>query len=305
MNTTQSTTVQDARHVPLTGVDRLRQDAAQAAQVRALTTHPDVVALRTERVRTQVDTLIWVGLLLGLAFTMVNVQTFAAQGAVVGSLPWCAAWLLDPMVSLVLVAVLRAEQVTARYQVQTGPWVRRTKVFAFAATYAMNTWQSWQALHPAGIVLHSVPPVLVYCAAETGPVLRDRLTEAVSRAATMATTATTVPLVEPTPPITTTATEPVRKPRPATRTTSTRSQSARSTAGRKFLADYVADARRHLTPGTEITPAWVREVLPDCARGTSKNVADALNTERATTPTANTQTTEITTEITDLQGRAA
>ena len=35
----------------------------------------------------------------------------------------------------------------------------------------------------AGIVLHSVPPVMVYLAAETGPILRDRLTEAVIRAA--------------------------------------------------------------------------------------------------------------------------
>src|SRR5881398_935018 len=93
------------------------------------------------------------------------------RGAVFGSLPWCSAWLLDPMVSLVLIAVLRAEQVTARYQVQTGVWVRRTKVFAFAATYVMNTWQSWTALDVAGIVLHSVPPILVYLAAETGPVL--------------------------------------------------------------------------------------------------------------------------------------
>jgi hypothetical protein len=30
----------------------------------------------------------------------------------------------------------------------------------------------------------------------------------------------------------------------------------------------------------EITPAWVRGVLPDCPRSTSKNVADALNAGR-------------------------
>src|SRR4051812_39450292 len=46
---------------------------------------------------------------------MVNAQSFAAAGAPVWSLGWCAAWLLDPMVSVVLVAVLRAEQVTAHY----------------------------------------------------------------------------------------------------------------------------------------------------------------------------------------------
>jgi hypothetical protein len=165
------------------GVDKLRESAASASQVRALSTHPDVIALRVESIRTQVDVLMWVGIVLGLAFTMVNVQAFAAAGAATWSLPWLAAWLLDPMVSLVLIAVLRAEQITARYQVsdQTG-WLSRTKLFAFAATYAMNTWHSFTDLHLAGIVLHSVPPLLVFCAAETAPVLRDRLTEAVLRA---------------------------------------------------------------------------------------------------------------------------
>src|SRR4051794_39383177 len=99
------------------GVERLRTAAAEASQVRALSTHPDVVALRVESVRTQVDRCMWVGIVLGLAFTMVNVQAFAAQGAAQWSMPWFAAWLLDPMVSLVLIAVLRAEQITARYQV--------------------------------------------------------------------------------------------------------------------------------------------------------------------------------------------
>ena len=62
----------------------------------------------------------WAGIVLGLCFTMTNVQTFAAAGAPVGSLAWWSAWLLDPMVSLVLLAVLRAEQVTTRYQVTPG-----------------------------------------------------------------------------------------------------------------------------------------------------------------------------------------
>src|ERR1043165_1400159 len=102
---------------PMSKVDRLRGSAAEAAQGRELTTHPDVIALRVEKIRGQVDALIWTGMLLGLAFTMVNVQAFAAQEAAVFTLAWIAAWLLDPMVSLVLIAVLRAEQVTARYQV--------------------------------------------------------------------------------------------------------------------------------------------------------------------------------------------
>ena len=147
-----------------------------------------MVALRVERIRSQVDRLCWAGIVLGLAFTMTNVQTFAAAGSPAWSLPWLAAWLLDPTVSVVLLAILRAEQVTARYQVQTGPWVRRAKWFTLAATYVMNTWASYAAGSLAGIVLHSVPPLVVFVAAEAVTDLRDKLTEAVNAAFTEAVT---------------------------------------------------------------------------------------------------------------------
>jgi hypothetical protein len=278
---------------PLSKVDRLRSDAAQAAQVRALTTHPDVIALRVERIRSQVDALIWAGMLLGLAFTMVNVQEFAAKGAVVFSLAWIAAWLLDPMVSLVLIAVLRAEQVTARYQVETGVWVRRTKVFAFAATYTMNTWKAWAALDVSGIVLHSVPPVLVYMAAEVGPILRDRLTEAVLRAAEMAATnrpATpqTASVTRPAPDVHEPQDTPVHEPavmvvhEPArpTRTNSSKPRSRKAPVKRRrvLYGEYLDMARTKLTPGVTPTPKWVQEVT-GCSAGTSVRVARDLRAE--------------------------
>ncbi|MFI5605934.1 hypothetical protein [Amycolatopsis sp. NPDC051903] len=284
----------DARHVPLTDADKLAQDAATAAQVRRLANHPDVVALRVEKVRTQVDAVIWLGIFLGLAFTMVNVQQFAAAGAPVWSLGWFAGWLLDPMVSLVLVAVLRAEQITARYQVSTGVWAHRTKWFAFLATYVMNTWESWTRFDVAGVALHSVPPVLVFLAAETAPVLRDKLTEAVLAAAGHAHAGIAVADVDqPAPVEATTPVEAAPEPadaepvevKPAQPRKPARKTTKAKPAARKLLADYVADARAAWTPGTEITPAWVRSVT-DCARGTSSNVAAALAAELADTDTA-------------------
>jgi hypothetical protein len=236
---------QDARHVPLTRAQRLAQDAAEAAELRAYQTDPDVIALRVERVRSQVDRLCWAGIVCGLAFTMTNVQTFAAAGSPARSLPWLAAWLLDPTVSVVLLAILRAEQVTARYQVRTGPWVRRAKWFTLAATYVMNTWASFAAGSLSGIVLHSVPPLVVFVAAEAVTDLRDKLTEAVNAAFTEAVQRTV-------------------HERP--RTT------------RRSFADYLADARRAWTPETEVTPAWVREVT-SCSRGLSSRVAAALAEE--------------------------
>jgi len=249
---------QDARHIPLTRAQKLAQDAAEAAEVRAYQTHPDVIALRVERVRAQVDRLCWVGIVLGLAFTMTNVQTFAAAGSPMWSLPWLAAWLLDPTVSVVLLAILRAEQVTARYQVHTGPWVRRAKWFTLAATYVMNVWASFAAGSLAGIVLHSVPPLVVFVAAEAVTDLRDKLTEAVHVAFTEAAAREHPPVHE--------------RPRPARR---------RSTAEprqRKSFEDYSAEARRAWTPDVVVTPAWVRQVT-SCSRGLSSRVAAALTAE--------------------------
>jgi hypothetical protein len=310
---TTATIAQDARHVPLSTADKLAQDAAEASRIRELSTHPDVIALRTEKVRSQVDGLMWTGLLLGLAFTMVNVQTFAAAGAAVWSLPWCAAWLLDPMVSLVLVAVLRAEQVTARYQVEMrtatlGPWVARTKLFAFLATYVMNTWQSWQHLHVAGIVLHSVPPVMVYLAAETGPILRDRLTEAVTRAARP--DGTVKPLDATPNTVQSVSVDPVAsaadRPAPRARKASSRKAASKPRTSREEYLNRVRPAWR---PGTVVTPAWVRQVEPDISRGTSKVVSDLLNAELATAhittaPVADTSA-DTDTESSTEQGRAA
>jgi hypothetical protein len=249
---------EDARQIPLSRAQKLAQDAAEAAEVRAYQTHPDVIALRVERVRAQVDRLCWVGIVLGLAFTMTNVQTFAAAGSPTWSLPWLAAWLLDPTVSVVLLAILRAEQVTARYQVHTGPWVRRAKWFTLAATYVMNVWASFAAGSVAGIVLHSVPPLVVFVAAEAVTDLRDKLTEAVHVAFTEAAERAHPPVHE--------------QPRPARRRQAPKSRRRRS------FEDYCAEARRAWTPDVMVTPAWVRQVT-SCSRGLSSRVAAALTAE--------------------------
>jgi hypothetical protein len=63
----------------------------------------------------------------------------------------------------------------------------------------MNTWQAWVAMDPAKILLHSVPPLVVVCAAEGLTDLRHRITEAVTKAVEGAsdTAADTVPSTVP------------------------------------------------------------------------------------------------------------
>lgn len=256
----------DAQYVPLTEAQRLAQDAAKAAEIRRYATHPDVIALRVERVRSQVDRLCWVGIVLGLAFTMTNVQGFATGGARPWSLPWLAAWLLDPTVSLVLVAILRAEQVTARYQVHMGRYVRVAKWLTLGSTYIMNTWASWAAGSVAGVVLHSVPPLVVFAAAEAVTDLRYKLTEAATAAFTEAST-DAVPE------------SPGCADRSAVHGRAQRRQrSDREEPRRKLFADYLTEAREAWTSDVVITPAWVRDVTA-CSRGLSSRLAAVLVSE--------------------------
>ncbi|MGW4469647.1 hypothetical protein ACWENQ_08240 [Nonomuraea sp. NPDC004354] len=166
----------------LTAAEKLAAAAQAAADVRAYDTNPDVIAYRIERMRARVDRLMWVGVILGLAFTAANVQQFAAGNAEPWSILWCIAWLLDPNVSLILLGTLLGEQVIARHQIVAGPWIRRTKWTALALTYAMNTWASWVVLDPAAILLHSVPPAIVFCGAEALTTLKHQITEAVHKA---------------------------------------------------------------------------------------------------------------------------
>jgi hypothetical protein len=161
---------------------KLTAAAHEAAELRAHQTDPNVVALRIERTRALVDRLIWAGIVFGLLFTMANVQSFAAAGAKLGSIDWVIAWLLDPMVSLVLIGVLKGEQVINRAGLATGAWVRITKWVALGCTYGMNTWSAYAAGSPAKILLHSVPPLIVVCATEAITDLRLLITKAVDAA---------------------------------------------------------------------------------------------------------------------------
>ncbi|WP_086825930.1 hypothetical protein [Allokutzneria sp. NRRL B-24872] len=250
---------------PATPANALAREAAEAAELRAHQSDPDVVALRVERVRTQVDRLCWAGIVLGLAFTMTNVQQFAAAGAAAWSLPWLAAWLLDPTVSLVLLAILRAEQVTARYQIRTDVWVRRAKWFTLAATYVMNTWASYASGSLSGVVLHSVPPLVVFVAAEAVTDLRDKLTDAVTAAFTEAHRRAVPRAVVN---VGVEVHEPARRP----------ARRGRGDRRRTSFGEYLTAARDAWAPGVAVTPAWVREVT-GCSRGLSSRLAAVLAAE--------------------------
>jgi hypothetical protein len=131
--------------------------------------------------------------------------------------------------------------------------VRRAKWFTLAATYVMNTWTSYAAGSPSAIVLHSVPPLVVFVAVEAITDLRDKLTDVVVVAATDAAVHE-------------------RSGSPSALV------GRRLPAQRKLFGDYLADARSAWSPESVITAAWVREVT-GCSRGLSPRLAKALVVE--------------------------
>lgn len=114
-------------------------------------------------------------------------------------------------------------------------------------------------------MLHSVPPLLVFTAAEAVTDLRDKLTEATAAAFTEAAQRTTHAA-----PVSTSD-----APGSAASTTQTKRANARQ---RKSFDGYIAEARAAWTPDVAVTPAWVRQVT-GCSRGLSSRLATALAAE--------------------------
>lgn len=109
---------------------------------------------------------------VALAFTATNVTLFAIDHHIS---PWIA-WLLDPMVAVALGAVLIVDGRLSEHGVKPSGWATVLRWFAGLGTWLMNCWGSlWPAgsafgvprdVDPAGLVLHSIPPVLLIVLAE-------------------------------------------------------------------------------------------------------------------------------------------
>ncbi|MDX3058230.1 hypothetical protein PV394_24355 [Streptomyces sp. NE06-03E] len=109
---------------------------------------------------------------VALAFTATNVTLFAIDHHISVYI----AWLLDPMVAVALGAVLIVDGRLSEHGVQPSGWATGLRWFAGLGTWLMNCWGSlWPAgtpfgmpreIDPAGLVLHSIPPVLLIVLAE-------------------------------------------------------------------------------------------------------------------------------------------
>ncbi|MGW8703304.1 hypothetical protein ACWGOK_41435 [Streptomyces eurythermus] len=135
---------------------------------------------RTERLVTTILVILGLG---GLIFTAVNVTLFAVDHHTHPGI----AWMLDPLVSLALLGVLFIDGRLAAHGYKPNGWPFALRWFAGLATWLMNCWSSlypdehftgWPANpDPAGLVLHSVIPLLVILLAEASARYREFCTE--------------------------------------------------------------------------------------------------------------------------------
>ncbi|GAA1918852.1 hypothetical protein [Streptantibioticus ferralitis] len=118
---------------------------------------------------------------LAAVFTAVNVTGFATTHKI----PPLTAALLDPMVVLALATVLLADARLASWGVPPPGWSAALRWFTGCTATVMNTWTSiwpddrigWpRHADPTGVLLHTVPPVLLILLTETVAAYRHRIT---------------------------------------------------------------------------------------------------------------------------------
>jgi hypothetical protein len=128
-----------------------------------------------------------------LVFTSTNVTLFA----VTHGTPWFIGWLLDPLASMAMLAVLIGDGVLSRHGIAAGRWPVVVKLGAGLCTWAMNVWSSVAARDPAAVLLHSIAPGLLIGLAHAAPVYRIGFRTVLDRLAAQLDHATGPPGADP------------------------------------------------------------------------------------------------------------
>lgn len=172
-------------------VERLRMEAAGAADtdvkiweasnvVDDLEAAERNAAVSTARQAARLmDIVLFAVAILTMGFSLQNIHDFAAGHGVQDPI----AWFLAPAVDLALVAALVGDAVLSRWQLDAGPWATRLRWYAGGATLTLNSWEAWASLDAASILLHTIPPVLLFVLAEAASPYRVKFAETVKLAA--------------------------------------------------------------------------------------------------------------------------
>ena len=193
-------------------------------------------AQSAKRAAMSMDAVIGVVAFLTMAFSLGNIQDLAMDHGTNEVI----SWFLAPAVDLALIGALVGDAFLSRHGLDAGPWAKVLRWFAGLATLTLNVWDSVAVRDAAGIVLHAVPPVLLFFLAEAAVPYRRQFAAVVRQAEAEVDTVLPTPAAE-------VSTEPVHLPTPEVSTPSTEPVTATEEAPQETEVDTWAD-----TPAPEV-----------------------------------------------------
>lgn len=160
-------------------VRKRRKKAQEAARLHALSQDPTMRAYTAAKARRRVNTALTVALVLALSWSTAGVQVFASDRAEPWSPSWVFAWLVEPFMSIALLAFVGARAFFAtRGQPAEDVTLSRIERFFLILTLGMNAFPYLPFVaHPFRfpmLVLHLIGPAVAYAVVTGWPRLLDR-----------------------------------------------------------------------------------------------------------------------------------
>jgi len=153
-------------------VRKARQHGVQARKLHALRQRPEAVALRDARVRLVTTLMAMFAAVAALGWSTASVQQTAAHGAPAGTAAYALAFLVEPLISVGLLATIGVQAYAAMRghvvdtDAEPGATLHRTQIWLLVLTVTLNTWPYLAPLWGPGefdliqVVVHLVGPIV-------------------------------------------------------------------------------------------------------------------------------------------------
>jgi hypothetical protein len=159
-----------------------RRKASEAFRLHQLAADPARVALRDRRTRSTVGWVGGFGLVGALGWSTANVQATAAGTLTVADPGWWLSFLVEPVVSVVLLLIfgVRAYLAATKGITITDSRLRRIEIIGLAITLTCNSWKylplvaaDFQFIQ---LLIHSIGPIVAVMLVTAIPLLWQYLT---------------------------------------------------------------------------------------------------------------------------------
>ena len=153
-------------------VRKARRHGAQARKLHSLRQRPETLALRDARVRLWTTVMAMFAAVAALGWSTASVQQTAAHGAQVGTAGYLLAFLVEPLISVGLLAVIAVQAYAAMRgatvdpDTEHGRTLRSTQRWLLTLTITLNVWPYISPLWSGGgfdliqVVVHLVGPIV-------------------------------------------------------------------------------------------------------------------------------------------------